>query len=1240
MSSPPSSSSASQNRQKLRGIGNGQIDLGASTGVDRGTISVKEEALRTPYVTSDAEPKSFTHFDSHSLDLQIGHTVLPKRHQRPSVEYGGQSQTALRDPMHAHQEVESSKPKSSERVFPMSSVVAVDPQSKQARQVPDSINSEDSTEYEYHPINVRFQHIETAEGHMILTGHAEGIQRCEDEPIRIPGAIQGFGALIAVGRDQHDHLVVRQCSENTSEILGLSPSYLFSLQSLTEVLSPDQRRVLLENIDYVEEADEDREEAGPHVFLLSGWGIDQGNPVDGRRGWTCWCAVHKTGGNELLILEFEAEKDYLYPLTDPNSSEITPENKSAMAGEDLVEPSVEDLIESTESLSKPLRSLARIRKYGSFNAMDSLTVLSQVSAQLATAQDLQTFLKIAVGCVKQLTGFHRVMIYQFDEDWNGKVVTELVDRKATHDLYRGLNFPATDIPAQARELYRINKVRLLYDRSQPTARMICRTPADLNKPLDMTFAYLRAMSPIHIKYLGNMGVRASMSISIMAFGQLWGLISCHSYGDFGMRVSFPIRKMCRLLGETISRNIERLSYASRLNSKKLINTVSTPENPGGYIVAKAEDLLALFDADFGVLSIGEEGRILGHTDNSTEIIALLQYLRQKRYTEIKYTSDIHKDFPDAKYRGGDFETVSGILLVPLSILGNDFIVFFRKGQLKQIHWAGNPYEKILREGTTAYLEPRKSFHIWSETVAGKARAWTHEQVETASVLCIVYGKFIEVWRQKEAALQTSQLTNLLLANASHEVRTPLNAIINYLELALDGPLDGDTRENLAKSHAASKSLVYVINDLLDLTRHEAGKELLSADTFDLSAAVQEASIVFRSDAERKGLVFSISEYPGVPTHVVGDQRRLKQIISNTISNALKHTDQGSITVEVWERQRKETVSDLEILIVDTGCGIATHKLDQIFRDFEEIESVDEPNVPAAGLGLAIVARAIRTLKGQMRVESEVGKGTQFSFRIPFVLPLREPSVAVGGPLNIRSSTGVSTGEIISQRTRTPTASKPALTRRHSGGSVGSGSAASEIDSLVDALSHTSVNDLPPRLVPSSPGLPQGSPPSPFHPLNTETPPPSAFSRATDNSGTFVVEGSSIPGRSVRVDDVDVHYDVMSRDGLRRNSAPNIDPSLDKTPTLASFASAKTSPGTEGNRPVLTPSSKSHKRPTFGDVFNVLVVEDDPVNRMIMHRRLKNDGQNVTLTVHGEDAHQTIRMSDRFDVVLMDIQVSW
>ena len=389
-----------------------------------------------------------------------------------------------------------------------------------------------------------------------------------------------------------------------------------------------------------------------------------------------------------------------------------------------------------------------------------------------------------------------------------------------------------------------------------------------------------------------------MSISINAFDELWGLIACHSYGSKGMRVSFPIRKMCRLIGDSASRNIERLSYASRLQARKLINTAPTASNPSGYIIASSDDLLKLFDGDYGLLSIRGETKILGRLEQTQEALALLEYLRLRRITSVTHTTDIRVDFPDLRYKPG-FSVIAGLLLVPLSVGGQDFIVFFRKGQSREVRWAGNPYEKFVKEGTEGYLEPRKSFKTWSETVVGKSREWTEEQAETAAVLCLVYGKFIEVWREKEAALENSQLTRLLLANSAHEVRTPLNAIINYLEIALEGAIDQETRENLAKSHSASKSLIYVINDLLDLTKTEEGHNLVRDEIFDLPSTIREATNQFLGDAQRKGLDYEVTQHDGVPTLVVGDQRRVRQVVSNITANAIQHTCNGAIKVDFW-----------------------------------------------------------------------------------------------------------------------------------------------------------------------------------------------------------------------------------------------------------------------------------------------------------------------------------------------------
>ncbi|KAL7419983.1 hypothetical protein Q5752_004946 [Cryptotrichosporon argae] len=464
-------------------------------------------------------------------------------------------------------------------------------------------------------VTIRFEHVQTDDGHHVVVGREGVLKQCEDEPITTPGAVQGFGVLIVLDEDfETGKLVVRQVSENATELLGLSPRYLFQLDCFTKILTAEQEDLLRDNIEYLPEPGTGREdEEGPQVFLLSGFGepgsdesdestSDAGNR---RREWTCWIAAHRpkqpkwdkvdehgrpVDPPDLIVLEFELEKDFYNPLMQPfepaSTGTETPDSGSmdtvsggsgqassgsvptigsltsvpststvhsasaqiesktmtqasshsrrraepmGLDGIEIDHP-IDRLIESTTNHARPLRALERMRRAGGAGSggaesadspagsgarsrrsqrqrqpggatgtMDVFAVLGQINDQLGAATDLDTFLKITVGMVQDLCRFHRVLIYQFDESMNGQVVAEIVEWGKTTDLFKGLMFPASDIPAQARDLYKINKVRLLYDRSQTTARLVLRSKEDLDHPLDMTHCYLRAMSPIHIK---------------------------------------------------------------------------------------------------------------------------------------------------------------------------------------------------------------------------------------------------------------------------------------------------------------------------------------------------------------------------------------------------------------------------------------------------------------------------------------------------------------------------------------------------------------------------------------------------------------------------------------------------------------------------------------------------------------------------------------------------------------------
>ena len=778
------------------------------------------------------------------------------------------------------------------------------------------------------------------------------------------------------------------------------------------------------------------------------------------------------------------------------------------------------------------------------------------------------------------------------------------------------------------------------------------------------------MSPIHLKYLGNMGVRSSMSISINAFNELWGLIACHSYGNHGMRVSFPIRKMCRLVGDTASRNIERLSYASRLQARKLINTAPTDKNPSGYIIASSEDLLRLFDADFGLLSIKGETKILGDIEQSQEALAMLEYLRMRQLTSVVASQDIKQDFPDLHYPPG-FQVLAGLLYVPLSVGGSDFIVFFRKGQIKEVRWAGNPYEKIVRDGTAGYLEPRTSFKAWYETVIGKCREWNEEQVETAAVLCLVYGKFIEVWRQKEAAMESSKLTRLLLANSAHEVRTPLNAIINYLEIALEGTLDKETRDNLTKSHSASKSLIYAINDLLDLTKTEEGQNLVKDEIFDLPACIKEATEPFQNDTRRKGLEYNVIEHPGLPRFVHGDGRRVRQAISNVTANAVAHTSSGYVKVETLVSEVRENQAVVDFVVSDSGAGMSSTQLDSLFRDLEQVsteesnsavppEGASEPSeARTLGLGLAVVARTVRNMDGQLRLKSDEGQGSRFVVQLPFHVPDESPSTGSGSgnesltaahPQNPPSTapaslTTVPEGEImLVDRGSTINVSTEPETLAVAGADMGSAGSRKSFDSghsqathksdaerLIDAiqtpLSLADKESQCPISRQNSKGSATGTPSKRIQGASIISTSPKTHRRGPSSStqdhnapGSAPVRDAKIPIHPVKVPDE--YVDLPQRPQVGGRSS-----------TVVQVSSV--------TRPRANTENITSGRIGEGQPLQVLIAEDDPINMKIMRKRLERSGHAVHHAVNGEDCALAYKeRSATFDVVLMDMQVSW
>ena len=555
----------------------------------------------------------------------------------------------------------------------------------------------------------------------VWTNHGGAVfHRCEDEPIHIPGAVQRFGALVALTPSADgSEWSVRIASENCADVLGYSPQQLFHLSSFANIL--------------YDESSHDFEDSAGAVW--AGRFSDSGDtqleissialkPRHGKFN-TLWCAMHITKGDApILICEFEDQRQR------PNRESHERTGSSASLAQTVSSSQQRTKHTNADSHLRSLRA-ARLRR-ASLNVLDTVNAVADIQQQLGAVDSVQELLELVTVMVRELTQFHRVMLYQFDKGANGTVVAESVDADASEDRYEGLRFPHTDIPKQARDLYKINKIRVLYSRDEETARLVCNTPQDAVRPLDLTHSYLRAMSPIHLKYLANMGVCASMSISLIVNRELWGLIACHAYTP--MRITLPLRELCRTLGTSASTNITKLIYASRLEHRKTLVTGTVKATPSSLVTASSLDLLRIFDADFGLLAIDGEVRAIGKLDPYMEALAVLNFVNHSQFGEITMSDHMAADYPTEETLAS-LEILAGMLVVPLSKDRSDFIVFIRKGQVKDVHWAGNPNEKSMTSGHESNLEPRSSFKIWTEQVRGTSRAWTSDQCRWSYSLC-------------------------------------------------------------------------------------------------------------------------------------------------------------------------------------------------------------------------------------------------------------------------------------------------------------------------------------------------------------------------------------------------------------------------------------------------------------------------------------------------------------------------
>jgi light-regulated signal transduction histidine kinase (bacteriophytochrome) len=615
--------------------------------------------------------------------------------------------------------------------------------------------------------------------------------------------------------------------------------------------------------------------------------------------------------------------------------------------------------------------------------------------RLQSARDAASLAQIAAEQVRALTGFDRVMVYRFDAEWNGEVVAE--SKREDLEPFLGLHYPASDIPAQARRLYTINWLRFIADVGYRPSPLVPRADPETGAPLDLGHAALRSVSPIHIEYLKNMGVAASMSVSLVIDGALAGLIACHHYSGPWL-VPYRVRDTVEFLGQALSWQLRVLEAAAadqrervtQVHESEIVRAIATSTDLREGLATPA--LLALVDAAGAAIVLDEGMRTVGEVPPEAAVRALVAELRwsdRDVITVDRLTEELPSLTPE----------LPGLLAVAISRGLGEYILWFRRPTEQTVDWAGDPRKALVAAaGVPPRLSPRGSFALWRETVRGRALPWDAWHVRAASnlrqaLLGVVRMRTAELRALNERLLEADRAKDDFIAIVSHELRTPLNAISGYRQLMGTGEGPRETiRKGLEVIERNTRALTELVDDLLDVSRMVSGKLALELDPVDLVALVESVIESFAVAAQAKQLrIKRVLDSSATP--VLGDDTRLRQVVANLLSNAVKFTPKGgSVTVTLTRAD-----SDAELTVADSGQGIAPELLPLVFDLFRQGDSGLNRRSRGLGIGLALARRITELHGGRITAESAgTGQGAVFRVRIPMA-PVRRQQAGSAVP---------------------------------------------------------------------------------------------------------------------------------------------------------------------------------------------------------------------------------------------------
>ena len=615
------------------------------------------------------------------------------------------------------------------------------------------------------------------------------------------------------------------------------------------------------------------------------------------------------------------------------------------------------------------------------------------AAELQESESVQGVADAVVSSFARISGFDRVMTYRFDREWHGAVIAESRDDALSSFL--GLHYPASDVPSQARELYERNAVRVIPDARYIAARLVPSIDPLRNLPLDLSQSILRSVSPVHLEYLANMDVAATLTVSLLKHGKLWGLIACHH--RVPRKVSYRLRGACELLGRTASMRITELEETAdanlRLRLRALQPALTAAISREGNFTAAiggSPELLEITAATGAAIKTEGVPTLVGKTPRQSTVRAIIAWLDERNDPESPFVTDalplVNPDFEDCK------DVACGLLAIPLTTDVGGWLLWFRPEVIRTVEWGGDPNKPVDYDGTR--LSPRRSFEAWKETVSLHALPWQSVEVDAAIELRRLLSD-VMMRRAREYAKLNAELArsneelDSFAQLASHDLREPLRGLSNYARFVRSdygARLDDKGIEMLDSINTLARRMDVQITSLLELAR--VGQDRPVDQLVAVDSALDEALGLLAPLLHETNTDIQRMPLPSIAMH----PSRLREILVNLIGNAIKYTTHHARRIEVGasdaiptERAANRSATPTEamatIYVRDNGIGIEPRQLETIFRMFKRLHPAGAYG-GGTGAGLAIARKIVERNGGVMWAESNPGQGSTFYFTAP------------------------------------------------------------------------------------------------------------------------------------------------------------------------------------------------------------------------------------------------------------------